>query len=44
MRTLWRMLERKKLPQPIRYSRKLIRWRTADIAAYLEGLNPGYVS
>ena len=29
------MLERQELPQPIRYNRKLVRWRTRDIEAYV---------
>jgi excisionase family DNA binding protein len=40
-RTLWRMLAREELPPPIRYTRKLVRWKAADIAAYLERLTPG---
>jgi excisionase family DNA binding protein len=35
VRTIWRLLERGTLPQPIRYSRKLVRWRTVDIDRFV---------
>ena len=38
VRTVWRMLERHELPQPIRYNRKLVRWRATDIEQYVVGL------
>jgi excisionase family DNA binding protein len=38
VRTLWRMVERGDFPQPIRFNRKLIRWRQCDVANYVEGL------
>jgi excisionase family DNA binding protein len=38
VRTVWRMLERQELPQPIRYNRKLVRWRVTDIDQYVAGL------
>jgi excisionase family DNA binding protein len=38
VRTLQRMVERGEVPQPIRFSRKLIRWRMCDVADYIEGL------
>ncbi len=38
VRTLWRMVEQNKLPQPIRYTRKLVRWHSAALQAYLDGL------
>ncbi len=38
VRTLWRMVERGEVPQPIRFNRKLIRWRLCDIADYVKGL------
>jgi excisionase family DNA binding protein len=38
VRTVWRMLERQELPQPIRYNRKLVRWRATDIEQYVAGL------
>ncbi len=40
-RTVWRMLARGTLPQPIRYSRKLVRWKSTDLAAWLEQQSPG---
>jgi excisionase family DNA binding protein len=38
MRTLWRMVERGEVPPPIRFNRKLVRWRMSDVAEYVEGL------
>lgn len=35
VRTVQRMVKRGELPPPIRYNRKLIRWPTAEIEAYL---------
>ena len=32
IRTLWRLVKAGKLPEPLRYSRKLVRWRSSDIA------------
>jgi predicted DNA-binding transcriptional regulator AlpA len=32
------MLERNELPQPIRFNRKLIRWRAMDIDQYVAAL------
>ena len=34
-RTIYRLLERGSFPPPIRYTRKLVRWRTADVERYL---------
>jgi len=34
-RTVWRMVEKGSLPQPIRYNRKLVRWRISDVEKYL---------
>ena len=39
VRTLWRMVAQGKLPQPIRYTRKLVRWKTADIDRYVQSLS-----
>ena len=39
VRTLWRMVAKGKLPQPIRYTRKLVRWKTADIDRYIQSLS-----
>jgi excisionase family DNA binding protein len=41
VRTVWRMLERDELPAPVRYNRKLVRWRTRDIEQYVESLISG---
>jgi len=38
VRTAWRWLAQGKLPQPIRYSRRLIRWRTRDLEVYVQAL------
>jgi predicted DNA-binding transcriptional regulator AlpA len=36
VRTLWRLVAQKRLPQPIRYTRKLVRWKTMDIDRYIQ--------
>jgi predicted DNA-binding transcriptional regulator AlpA len=41
VRTVWRLLERDELPQPIRYNRKLVRWRSIDLDQYVESLTAG---
>jgi predicted DNA-binding transcriptional regulator AlpA len=38
VRTLWRLVARGDFPQPIRYNRKLIRWKAAALDRYLETL------
>jgi predicted DNA-binding transcriptional regulator AlpA len=38
VRTVWRLAALGKIPQPIRYTRKLVRWRNADIMRYLASL------
>jgi predicted DNA-binding transcriptional regulator AlpA len=40
VRTLWRKLARGTVPAPIRYNRKLVRWRTTDIEHYIATLTP----
>jgi predicted DNA-binding transcriptional regulator AlpA len=37
IRTLWRLLAAGQLPQPVRLNRKLVRFRKADIVAWLGG-------
>jgi excisionase family DNA binding protein len=37
-RTLWRLQERGELPPPVRYGLRIVRWKAADIRAYLDGL------
>ena len=39
VRTLWRMVAAGRLPQPIRYTRKLVRWKASDIDRYIRGLS-----
>lgn len=36
LRTLWRMVRDGRLPQPIRYSRRLVRFRLSDLKRYEE--------
>lgn len=38
VRTLWRLVAAGKVPQPVRYNRKLVRWKTVDVARYIESL------
>lgn len=39
VRTLWRLVAAGKFPQPIRYNRKLVRWKTVDVSRYIETLS-----
>jgi excisionase family DNA binding protein len=41
LRTLYRMLARGQLPQPIRLGRRHVRWKATDVQRYLDGLQPG---
>lgn len=34
--SLWRMVKNEKFPPPIRFGRDFLRWRIADVNAYLE--------
>jgi len=38
VRTLWRLVASGKFPQPVRYNRKLVRWKSAEVARYIEAL------
>jgi excisionase family DNA binding protein len=38
LRTLWRMVKAGTLPSPVRYNRKLVRWKAAEVARYVESL------
>jgi excisionase family DNA binding protein len=38
VRTLWRLVACGKFPQPVRYNRKLVRWKRADVVRYIESL------
>jgi predicted DNA-binding transcriptional regulator AlpA len=38
VRTLWRLVAAGKFPQPVRYNRKLVRWKAVDVARYIESL------
>lgn len=40
VRTLYRMAEAGVVPRPIRFNRKLVRWRATDIERYLQELPP----
>jgi excisionase family DNA binding protein len=40
-RTVWRLAARGQLPQPIRYSRKLVRWSAEQVERYLQTLSCG---
>lgn len=37
-RTVWRLVSRGMLPQPIRLSPRLVRWRVDDLARLIEGV------
>jgi predicted DNA-binding transcriptional regulator AlpA len=38
VRTLYRMVRRGQVPQPIRFNRKLVRWRDSDYEQCLEAV------
>lgn len=38
VRTLWRLVAAGKFPQPVRYNRKLVRWKAAEVSRYIEAL------
>jgi predicted DNA-binding transcriptional regulator AlpA len=38
VRTLWRLVAAGKFPQPVRYNRKLVRWKSAEVSRYIESL------
>ena len=38
VRTLWRMVEAGKLPQPHRFNRKLVRWDRAELVQFVQDL------
>ncbi|MBY0230528.1 MAG: AlpA family phage regulatory protein [Gemmataceae bacterium] len=38
VRTLWRLVAAGRFPQPIRYNRKLVRWKSSDVNRYFEAL------
>ena len=40
VRTLYRLVEGGVVPAPIRFNRRLVRWRAADIDRYLQDLPP----
>ena len=39
IRTLWRLVRAGKVPQPVRYNRKLVRWKVIDLTRYIETLS-----
>ena len=38
-RTVWRLVSSGDLPEPIRISAKVVRWRVVDLEDHLTGLN-----
>jgi excisionase family DNA binding protein len=38
VRTLWRLVASGRFPQPIRYNRKLVRWKNSEVMRYIEAL------
>ena len=39
VRTIWRLVAEGQFPQPVRYSRKLVRWKASDIDRYIQSLS-----
>lgn len=40
-RTLWRMAKQDGFPPPIRFSRKLIRWKASDMQSFIDARQAG---
>jgi predicted DNA-binding transcriptional regulator AlpA len=40
-RTVWRWVARGLFPEPVRYSRRIVRWRAEDVADYLSAVEGG---
>jgi excisionase family DNA binding protein len=38
VRTVWRLVASGRLPQPVRYNRKLVRWKNSEVMRYIESL------
>lgn len=43
VRTLWRMSEQDGFPKPIRFNRKLVRWKAGDVQRYIDSLPAGAI-
>lgn len=41
MRTLWRLLAAGRFPEPVRFNRKVMRWKRADVVQWLKDLPTG---
>ena len=39
VRTLWRLVAAGKFPPPVRYNRKLVRWKSAEVTRYIDSLS-----
>jgi predicted DNA-binding transcriptional regulator AlpA len=39
VRTLWRLVAAGRFPPPVRYNRKLVRWKSADVTRYIDTLS-----
>lgn len=37
-RTLWKLAKNPDFPQPIRFNRKRVRWKSADVQRYIDSL------
>ena len=38
VRTLWRLVAAGRFPQPVRYNRKLVRWKSVEVDRYIDTL------
>jgi predicted DNA-binding transcriptional regulator AlpA len=41
VRSVWRMSQADQIPRPIRLADRVVRWRLADLQAYLDGIASG---
>lgn len=39
IRTVWRLVAAGRFPQPVRWNRKLVRWKTKDVEEYLDNID-----
>lgn len=41
IRTLWRLVKAQKFPAPIRFNRKLVKWKRSEVEAFFAALANG---
>ena len=41
VQTVWKLVKQEGFPQPVRYNRKLVRWKKSEVMKYLSGVQTG---